>query len=347
MRDYYEILDVDKNSSKNDIKKAYRKIAMKYHPDKNPDNKEAEEKFKESAEAYSVLSDDRKRSQYDQFGHAGLNQQGFGGGGSSNMDVNDIFSAFSDIFGGGGDIFGGNRRGGRNIDGNDLKISISLTLEEIFTGTNKKVKIKRWEKSGNEPTKCSKCNGSGEVRFVQRSMLGQIVNVQQCGNCDGIGYIGGRERKSTTISIKIPSGVSDGNYMSLKGEGDHSVQGGENGDLIVHFREKEHDLFIRSNFDVYVDCWIDYPDAVLGTKIKVPTLSGNVKMTIPPGINNGQLLRLQNKGFTEVNRYRTGDQLVRINIRVQKTKNNEVKKIIKSLKDALGENIEFKKMKSE
>ena len=345
MRDYYEILNVDKSSSKNEIKKAYRKIAMKYHPDKNPNNKEAEEKFKEAAEAYSVLSDDNKKSQYDQFGHAGLNQQGFGGG-FSNMDTNDIFSAFSDIFGG-GDIFGSNRRSRRNFDGNDLKISISLTLEEIFSGTNKKVKIKRWEKSGEKPHTCPKCSGSGEIRFVQRSMLGQIVNVQQCGSCDGVGYSGGRERKSTTISIKIPAGVSDGNYMSLKGEGDHSVKGGENGDLIVYFREKEHNLFIRSNDDIYLDCWIDYPDAVLGTKIKVPTLSGNVKMAIPPGIKNGQFLRLKNKGFTEINRYRNGDQLVRINIRVSKPKTNDVKNIIKTLREAIGQNIEFKKMKSE
>ena len=344
MRDYYDILNVSKTSSKNDIKKAYRKIAMKYHPDRNPDNKEAEDKFKEAAEAYSVLSDDKKKAQYDRFGHAGLNQQGFGGsGGFSGMDVNDIFSAFSDIFGG-GDIFGnGSRRNNRN--GNDLKISISLTLEEIYTGVNKKVKIKRWEKSNQNPTMCSNCNGSGEIRQVQRSFLGQIVNVQECYSCEGVGYLGGRDKKTATITIKVPPGVSDGNYMPLKGEGDHSVKGGENGNLIVYFKEKEHDLFSRADSDIYIDCWIDYPEAVLGAKVKVPTLDGYVKMSIPAGIENGQLLRLKNKGFKQLNRYKNGNQYVRINVRIPKSINNEMKSIVESLQEINGSNVEFKKIK--
>ena len=344
MRDYYEILNVDKSSSKNDIKKAYRKIAMKYHPDKNPDNKEAEDKFKEAAEAYSVLSDDKKKVQYDRYGHAGLNQQGFGGpGGFSGMDANDIFSAFSDIFGG-GDIFGNSsRRSSRN--GNSLKISISLTLEEIFKGTNKKIKIKRWEKSSQTPTMCSKCSGSGEVRHVQRSFLGQIVNVQECSSCEGVGFIGGREKKSATITIKVPAGVNDGNYMPMKGEGDHSVKGGAAGNLIVYFQEKEHDLFTRSESDLYIDCWIDYTEAVLGTKVKVPTLDGYVQMSIPAGIKNSQLLRLKNKGFKELNRFKTGNQYVRINIRIPKNINNDVKNLIKKL-HKISESIpEFKKIK--
>ena len=347
MRDYYEILNVEKGSSKNEIKKAYRKIAMKYHPDKNPDDKKAEDKFKEAAEAYSVLSDDGKRGRYDQFGHAGVDQQ-FGGGSSGfgGINVEDIFNSVFSGNGGFGDIFGSSRGGRRNNNGNDLKISISLSLEEIFSGTNKKVKIKRWERTGDEPSKCSKCGGSGEVRFVQRSMLGQIVNVQQCNHCDGIGYIGGREKKASTISIKIPAGVSDGNYMSLSGEGDQSIKGGENGDLIVYFKEKEHDLFTRSDHDIYIDCWIDFPDAVLGVELKVPTLNGFVKMKVPNGINNGQLLRMKNKGFSEVNRYKTGNQYVRINIRIPDKVNKDMKNIIQSLKEITKENVEFKKIKN-
>ena len=348
MRDYYEILNVQKNSSKNDIKKAYRKIAMKYHPDKNPNDNKSEEKFKEAAEAYSVLSDENKRNRYDQFGHAGVNQQfGGGSGGFEGINVEDIFNSVFGGSGGFGDIFGNSRNSNRrNLNGNDLKISISLTLEEIYDGTNKKVKIKRWEKSDTEPTKCSKCSGSGEVRFVQRSMLGQIVNVQECNYCNGVGYIGGREKKTTTISIKIPAGVSGGNYMSLEGEGDRSVKGGSNGDLIVYFQEKEHELFTRSGYDIYLDCWIDYPDAVLGTDLKVPTLNGFVKMKVPSGIKNNQMLRLRNKGFSEVNRYKTGDQYIRINVRIPDKVNKDMKNVVQSLKDIVGENIEFKKIKN-
>ena len=350
MRDYYDILGVSKSVSSDELKKAYRKIAMKYHPDRNPDNKEAENKFKEAAEAYSVLSDSDKRNQYDQFGHAGVRNAG-GPGFSSQMDVNDIFSAFSDIFGGGNsspfsDIFGSQGMGRRrNREGESLKISIPLTLEEIFEGTTKKIKIKRWEKSkSNSAVKCSKCNGSGEERYVQRSMLGQIVNVQMCSTCDGIGYTGGREQKTTTIEVKIPSGVSDGNYMTLEGEGNQSITGESNGDLIIYFEEKEHSLFIRQDNDVYLGCTINYCDAVLGKEIKVPTLNGKVKFSIPSGIKNGQVLRLKNKGFKEVNRYRTGDQYIRITVDIPKNISKDLKKIILDLKGNLKDEVEFKKI---
>ena len=342
MRDYYDILNVDKSASDNDIKKAYRKVAMKYHPDKNPNNKEAEEKFKEAAEAYSVLSDKDKKNRYDQFGHAGVNDSFGGSSGFSNMDVNDIFSAFSDIFGGGGDIFGNHSRRRRSFDGNDLKITISLTLEEIFEGTSKQIKIKRWEQKG-EASKCSKCSGTGEMRFVQRSFLGQVVNVQPCRACSGMGYMGGREQKSAQLKINIPKGVSEGNYMTLNGEGDHSIKGGSNGDLIVYFKEKDHNLFVRSDNDIYLDCWVDYSDAVLGSEVKVPTLSGNVKMKIPAGIDNGQLLRLKDKGISELNRHRTGDQYIRINIYTPKKINNKIKGILEELKLNLGNDPKFKK----
>ena len=320
MRDYYDILGVSKTASEGEIKKSYRKVAMKYHPDRNPDNKEAEDKFKEAAEAYSVLSDSNKRAQYDQFGHAGVRNSSHGGGFQGGINVEDIFNSvfgggggFSDIFG--GDIFGNRSGRSRTRGAENLKISIPLTLEEIFEGTTKKIKIKRWEKSSTKSAvKCSNCNGSGEVRHVQRSMLGQIVNVQVCSSCNGIGYTGGREQKTTTIKVKIPAGVSDGNYMTLEGEGNQSVAEAENGDLIIYFEEKKHNLFIRGENNVYLECVINYCDAVLGREIEVPTLNGKVKFNIPKGIKNGQMLRLKNKGFNEVNRIRRGDQYIQITI---------------------------------
>ena len=350
MRDYYEILGVSKGSSGDEIKKAYRKVAMKFHPDRNPDNKEAEDKFKEAAEAYSVLSDSTKKSQYDQFGHAGVNNSASGF--SSQMDANDIFSAFSDIFSGGGgggspfgDIFGTGGRNQRSRGAENLKISISLTLEEIYEGTDKKIKIKRWEKSKkNSAVKCVKCNGSGEVRFVQRSMLGQVVNVQQCSSCNGIGYTGGREQKTATINIKIPAGVSAGNYMTLEGEGSQGINGESSGDLIIYFEEKEHSLFVRQENNVYLECVVNFCDAVLGKEIQVPTLKGKVKFSIPSGIKNGQILRLKNKGFKEVNRYKNGDQYIRITIDIPQNLSRVVKEKILDLKDNLGDEIKFKKI---
>jgi len=350
MRDYYDILGVSKSSSTDEIKKAYRKVAMKFHPDRNPDNKEAEDKFKEAAEAYSVLSDSTKKNQYDQFGHAGVNNSASGF--SSQMDANDIFSAFSDMFGGGGgspfgDIFGSNG-GGRNQrarGAENLKISIPLTLEEIYEGTDKKIKIKRWEKSENKSaSKCVKCNGTGEVRFVQRSMLGQVVNVQQCSSCSGIGYTGGREQKTATINVKIPAGVSAGNYMTLEGEGNQSIDSGVNGDLMIYFEEKEHNLFIRQDNNVYLECVVNFCDAVLGTEVQVPTLNGKVKFSIPSGIKNGQILRLKNKGFKEVNRYKNGDQYIKISIETPRNISKDMKKKILDLKDSLGDEIKFKKI---
>ncbi len=351
MRDFYDILGVSKTSSKDEIKKAYRKVAMKYHPDRNPDNKEAEDKFKEAAEAYSVLSDNNKRSQYDQFGHAGVNASSRGGF-SGGMNVEDIFNSvfgggsggFSDIFG--GDIFGGQQGRTRQRKAENLKISIPLTLEEIFEGTTKKIKIKRWEKStSSSPEKCSNCGGTGEVRHVQRSMLGQIVNVQVCSACNGVGYIGGRDQKTATIKVKIPAGVSDGNYMTLEGEGNHSITDENNGDLIIYFEEKKHNLFVRDENNVYLECVINYSDAVLGKEIQVPTLNGKVKFSIPSGIKNGQILRLKNKGFNEVNGYGgKGDQYIKITIDIPVNISKELKKIIVDLQNNLNNEIKFKKI---
>ena len=345
-RDYYQVLNVSKQASESELKKAYRQLAMKYHPDKNPGDHTAEEKFKEAAEAYSILSNDNKKRQYDQFGHAGIsgNASGF------NMDVDDIFSAFSDIFGGGGspfsDIFGmGSQGRTRSGGGENLKISIPLTLEEIYEGTTKKIKIKRWEKISNQaPTKCIKCSGTGEQRFIQRSMLGQVVNVQICSSCNGVGYTGGSEQNTATIKVKIPSGVSAGNYMTLEGEGNQSIANGSNGDLVIYFEEKPHTLFIREESDIIIECVINYCDAVLGKEIQVPTLKGKVKFNIPAGIKNGQVLRLKNKGFKEVNRYKTGDQYIKITVDIPQNISKDFKKTILNLREIIGDDVKFKKI---
>lgn len=345
MRDYYEILGVSKSASANDIKKAYRKVAMKYHPDKNPNDSSAEGKFKEAAEAYSVLSDDSKRQRYDQFGHAGVNQ-GQGQSGFHNMDINDIFSSFGDIFGGGfGDIFGSRSSGRqRSRSAGDLKITLSVTLDEISKGTTKSIKIKRWEKSSRtKPEKCESCGGTGEIRRVQNSFLGQIVNVQECNSCNGVGLIGGREKQTSEIEVKVPAGVSNGHYMSIEGEGNQSITGGRDGDLIVYFEEKPHDLFSRHDNNVLLDCWIEFPLAILGGQIMVPTLFGNVKVKIVPGITSGQILRLRGKGLQSINSPKNGDQLVRVNIKTPSKIDRKTKELINKLNIELGSEVDFKK----
>ena len=342
MRDYYDILGVDKSSSPSDIKRAYRRIAMKHHPDKNPGNKESESKFKEAAEAYSVLSDENKKAQYDKFGH---NQfQNMGNSNMGGMDFEDIFSSFGDIFGGGfSDIFGGRQSSRRQAD--HLKISLSLTMEEMFTGTSKTVKIKRLERTGKEPVKCNVCNGTGEVRRVQRTFLGQVVNVQKCMNCNGLGYIGGLEKKSATIKVKVPSGVSNGNYIPLKGEGNQAIAGIADGDLIVYFEEKEHKLFTRDGQDVYIDCFVNYHQLVNGGEIQIPTLSGDIKMKVPAGTLSGELLRLKGKGLPYVNSTRNGDQFVRINLNTPSRLSNKMRSILDELSNELGNEVLCKKIK--
>ena len=349
MRDYYEILNVSKTATSEEIKKSYRKVAMKYHPDRNSGDSSAEEKFKEAAEAYSVLSDSDKRSRYDQFGHAGVNQNASGAG-FQGMDINDIFSSFGDIFGGGfGDIFGGGRQRSRRRSHNgatNLKITIPLTLEEIFLGTKKTIKIKRWERNNTlNPLECTYCDGKGEIQNIQRSILGQIINVQPCNHCEGIGYTGGREKNVASVEIDIPSGVSEGMYTTIRNEGNQSIIGDEKGDLIVHFEEISHKLFFRQNNDILLDCWIQYHQAVFGDSIKVPTLSGEVKLKIPAGIKSGQTLRLKKKGLSEVNRHRKGDLLIRVNIKTIDNISSNTKKILSSLKEELSDKVVFTKIK--
>ena len=365
MQDYYETLGVPNNASDREIKSAYRKVAMKFHPDKNPGDSSAEEKFKEAAEAYSILSDSQKRTQYDQFGHAAFNNQG--GGGFHHMDMNDIFDHFGDIFSssGFGDIFGGGsrRRQSGPQRGSDLKITITMTLEEIYTGINKTVKIKRMEPcgvcqgsgaaSGSEPSRCPSCQGTGEIRQVQRSLLGQIVNVQPCHQCAGRGQVisnpcrnchgKGRSKKTATIDLEVPKGVSAGNYMTQRNEGNHPGQGGVQGDLIVYFEESNHKLFIREGNDIFLNCWLQYPQAVFGTSIEVPTLSGKVKLKIPSGIKSGQVLRLRGKGMPELNRNHFGDQLVKINIETPQKYSKKAKSLLEDLSSELKELVNFEK----
>ena len=359
-RDYYEVLGVAKGVSEAELKKAYRKLAMKYHPDRNKGDADAEKKFKEAAEAYEILRDPQKRAQYDQFGHAGLGGQGGFGGGGMDFDVEDIFSRFGDIFGGGffgDDIFGGGRgrsRGRRRepgTPGSDLKIRIPLTLEEIAFGTEKKLKVKKQlncdtcsgtgAASDSDFETCGTCNGLGEVRQVTRTMLGQMVNVQACPTCQGEGRIirnkckncsgEGRVKGEETIKVSIPSGVSDGNYLTLRGQGNAGRRGGSAGDLIVLIQENEHEHFMRDGNNIYYDLTLTIPQAILGAEIEVPTLKGKVKLRIEEGTQPGKLLRMRGKGIIGLNNSGEGDQYVRVNVYIPKNLTDKERSAIESL----------------
>ena len=361
-RDYYEILGVNKNADADELKKAYRKLAMKYHPDRNPYDKEAETNFKESAEAYEVLSDSQKRAKYDRFGHQGM-RGGQDFHGFSN--ANDIFSHFSDIFGGGSfsggssifdDIFGGGGGQGRRqrstgTPGQDLKVTLKLTLEEIASGTTKKIKLKKYRTcstcsgSGAKDTAsfqtCSVCSGAGEVKQVSRSMFGQFVNIAPCNNCSGTGKVitspcltckgDGRINEESTIKINIPAGVSDNSYMTLRGEGNVGKNGGSAGDIIAIFRELPHEYFIRDDDNIIYELSISYPEAVLGTDVEIPTLNGRAKLKIERGTESGKFLKMREKGIQHLNRHGAGDQLVKINIHVPSKVNSKEKELLKEL----------------
>ncbi|MEI7906789.1 MAG: molecular chaperone DnaJ [Bacteroidota bacterium] len=358
-RDYYEILGVQRNANEDEIKKSYRKLALQYHPDRNPNNKEAEDKFKEATEAYEVLSDQQKRQRYDQFGHQGMR------GGSDfhqYQDINDIFSHFGDIFGGSGgsifeEMFGGQqrRRGPRSSGepGSDLRIRLKLTLEEIATGVEKKLKIKKWRacsacsgngaKPGSSRSTCPQCQGTGELRQVSRSMFGQFVNVSACAFCGGTGQIikekchtcdgEGREQGESTIKINVPAGVSEGNYMTLQGQGNAGRRGGHAGDVIVEFNEEKHESFIRNGDDIIYNALIGYPDAVLGADIEVPTLGGKAKIKIDAGTMPGKMLRRKDKGIPHLDAYGKGDQRIQVQIWVPHKLKSEEKELLKKLSD--------------
>ena len=346
-RDYYEILGLDKSASAEEIKKAYRKVAIKYHPDKNPDNPEAEDKFKEAAEAYEVLSNAEKKQRYDQFGHAGMNGGGFGGGGSMNME--DIFSQFGDIFGGGGSpfdsFFGGGGRGRRGRKGSNLRIKLKLTLEEIANGVEKKIKVNRLVRAEGVTFKtCGTCQGSGQVRKVVNTMLGQMVSSSTCPACGGSGQMvdsrpsgvdsSGLESKEEVITIKIPAGVSEGMQLSMSGKGNEAPGGGSAGDLLILIEEKASDILIRDGNNVVYDLYISFIDAALGTSVEVPTITGKARIKIDAGTQAGKVLRLRGKGIKDLNGYGSGDQLIHVNVWTPKSLTADEKQKLESLRDS-------------
>ncbi|WP_299255806.1 molecular chaperone DnaJ [uncultured Cytophaga sp.] len=355
-RDYYEILEVTKSASGDEIKKAYRKLAIKYHPDKNPDNPAAEDKFKEAAEAYEVLSSSEKKQRYDQYGHAASGGGGYGGGG---MNMDDIFSQFGDVFGGGGSPFesffggGGSSRGRGVRKGTNLRIKLKLNLEEIANGCEKKIKVKRQvacdDCSGtgaknSSVQKCGTCNGTGQVKKVVNTMLGQMMSAATCSTCSGEGTVvkdkcntchgQGTVEKEETITIKIPAGVVDGMQLSMSGKGNMPPRGGVAGDLLILIEEIEDEFLKRDGLNIIYELYVTFFDAVFGTSIEVPTVDGKVKIKIDPGTQSGKILRLRSKGLKDVNGYQKGDQLIYVNIWTPQELNKEEKDALNSIKES-------------
>jgi molecular chaperone DnaJ len=358
-RDYYEILGVSKGAAADEIKKAYRKVAMQFHPDRNPGDKEAEEKFKEAAEAYEVLSDADKKAKYDRYGHSAFGPGTGGFGGASNME--DIFSQFGDIFG--EDIFGNffngggggrGRSGGRRNTGqrgSNLRIKLKLNFEEIAKGVSKNIKVKKYvtcttcggngAKDKGSIQTCGTCNGSGQVRKVQNTFLGQMQTVatcptcngegstvtSKCGSCKGEGRVYGEEM----VTLDIPAGVQEGMQLSLSGKGNAGERGGAPGDLIILIEEEAHPTLHRDGLNVAYDLYITFPDAVFGTNVEVPTIDGKAKIKIPAGTQSGKIFRLKGKGFPEVNGYSKGDQLIHVNVWTPQNVSNDEKSMLEKL----------------
>ena len=366
-RDYYEVLGVDKSADEQTLKKAYRKLAMKYHPDRNPGDKEAEEKFKEINEAYEVLSDSTKRQTYDQFGHAGMNGQGgFGGqgfGGQGFGGFEDIFGdMFGDIFGGG---FGGGGRPRRRGPerGADMRQSIEITFEEAAFGKKTSIKVNRSEecsechgsgaKSGTSKKTCPTCNGAGEVRTVQRTPFGNIASSRTCSTCEGEGEVvespctkcGGKgsTRKVKTIEVDIPAGIDDGQMIKLAGQGELGSKGGPRGDLYIAVSVKNHSLFTREGYDIYFDMPITFAQAALGDEIEVPTLDGKVKYSIPEGTQTGTVFRLREKGIPKLRGNNRGDQYVKVVVDTPKKLNDKQKELLREFAKECGEEVHEKK----
>ncbi len=358
-RDYYEVLGVSKEATKEEIKKAYRKQALKYHPDKNPGDKKSEENFKEAAEAYEVLSSDEKKARYDRYGHAGVGGAGNGFGGHG-MTVEDIFSSFGDIF---GDAFGGfggfgsgtgSRRTKRVNKGTNLRIKVKLNLQEIASGTEKKVKVTKYDTcdtckgtgaaDASSMTACTTCHGSGHVTRITNTMLGQMQSTSVCPTCGGEGriitkkctacYGEGIVQKEEIIKINIPAGVAKGMQMTVGGKGNAPRRGGINGDLLVVFDEEEHPDLIREGNDLIYNLFISIPDAALGTHVEVPTVENNVKIKIEQGTQPGKILRLRGKGLPEVNGYGHGDLLVNVNVWIPKNMTRDEMKVFEKFRES-------------
>ncbi|MDX5340502.1 MAG: molecular chaperone DnaJ [Cyclobacteriaceae bacterium] len=343
-RDYYEVLGISKSASADEIKKAYRKLAIQYHPDKNPDNPEAEEKFKEAAEAYEVLSNPDKKARYDQFGHQGLGGNGgFGGGG---MNMEDIFSQFGDIFGGGGfgSFFGGGGGGRRTKKGTNLRVKLKLNLQEIANGVEKKIKVKRHVVAPGVSFKsCTTCHGTGQIQKVVNTMLGQMVSASTCAVCGGSGQIVDKKPaeadsrglivKEEVITINIPGGVGDGMQLSMSGKG-NEIPGGIPGDLLIVIEEAEESTFQREGNNVIFDLYISFIQAALGDSVEVPTIDGKVKIKIDPGTQSGKMLRLKGKGIKDINGYSRGDQLIMVNVWTPTQLSKEERAALESMKNS-------------
>ncbi|MFT4973218.1 MAG: molecular chaperone DnaJ [Paraglaciecola sp.] len=365
-RDFYEILGVSKSATDKEMKSAYRKLAIKFHPDKNPDNPEAEAKFKEAAEAYEVLSDGDKKARYDRFGHQGMDMGGGGGRGGfqgGGMSMEDIFTQFGDVFGDSGGTFeqffrggsggGGRRSRPRGQRGSNLRIKVKLTLKEVSEGVTKKIKVKKQvkcepcdgsgAKDSNSVATCNTCRGSGVVRQVRSTFLGQMQTTTTCPTCSGSGQMvtascgtckgEGRNYGEETIEVPIPAGVAEGMQLSMSGKGNAGAKGGASGDLLINIEEIEHESLQRDNMNLIYELFINFADAALGKSEEVPTIDGRVKIKIPAGTQAGKIFRLKGKGLSSVQSYGQGDQLIHVNIWTPKKLNDEERELMEKLRE--------------
>lgn len=357
-RDYYEVLGVAKGAGADEIKKAYRKKALEYHPDKNPGDKAAEEKFKEAAEAYDVLSDEQQRARYDRYGHAGVDGMGSGGGGFEGMTMDDILRRFGfdgdDIF---GEFFGGGRRGGgggraRGERGSNLRIRVKMTLEEIASGVNKKIKVRKQvacstcggsgARDRNSVETCATCRGAGSVNRVTQTPFGMMQTASACPTCNGSGQTikspcnvckgDGRVFGEETIEVDIPAGVNEGIQLSMSGKGNAGAKGGGPGDLLITIEEVPHDSFTREGNNILYELYINMADAALGAQIEVPTLDGRARIKVPAGTQSGKIFRLREKGLPGLQSYQRGDQLIHVNIWTPKKLSEEDKKLLEKIR---------------
>ncbi len=346
-KDYYEVLGISKGATAQEIKKAYRKMAVKFHPDKNPGDTVAEEKFKEAAEAYEILSNEDKKAKYDRFGHAafdGAGGGGYGGGFGGGMNMDDIFSQFGDIFGGGGGGFGGGSSRQRRVKGSNLRIRVTLTLEEIANGVEKKIKVKRKvQASGTTYKTCTTCNGTGQVMRVSNTILGRMQTAATCNTCSGSGQQIDKKAAGTdahglgtseeTVSVKIPAGVVDGMQLKVSGKGNDAPGNGVAGDLLVLIEEQDHPELKREGDNLHYDLYVGIPDAVLGISKEINTVTGKVRIKLDAGIQSGKILRLRGKGIPSVNGYGKGDLLVHVNVWTPQELNKEQRKFFENMRE--------------